>query len=382
MDIIFLLGAVQAFFFGVLLLDKGKNRLPPKLLLLFFSIIGFVLIEHYLFQRKVIFEYPHLLGLTYTFPIILGPILFFYTKSLVNENNAISFRNFLLHAIPFLFITAYLIYDFYFLSPQEKLIYYEKETQGETSGFIYIAEFFINFSIPFYSIVSLLLLKKHLRQIKQSYSNIKNIDLHWLKIVLISMVFVSFVSVLMGLLSDFLNFISYEDGDYLMYITLTVIIYFLGYYGIKQKPLLSNDDRISQIESTPTTKPKYATSSLKDVEKEKLINLLSKSMESEKPYLDENLTLKELANKLETTPNNLSQIINEKFNKNFYEFINEYRINEVKSLLADPKYSHYSMLGIAFECGFNSKSTFNSVFKKFTGKTPSEFKKSAFDFRG
>jgi AraC-like DNA-binding protein len=380
MDIIFLIGAIQAFFFGVLLLDSGKNRLPPRLLLLFFCIIGLVLFEHYLFQKKIIFEYPHLLGLTYTFPIILGPILFFYTKSLVNENNAISFRNILLHTIPFLFIATFLIYDFYFLSPQEKLIYYEKETQGETSVFIYIAEFFINFSIPFYSIVSLLLLKKHLKQIKQSYSNTKNIDLLWLKIVLICMVFVSFVSVLMGLLSDYFNFISFEDGDNLMYITLTVIIYFLGYYGIKQKPILSNDNPISQIETTPTQKPKYATSSLKDGEKEKLIQRLTKSMENEKPYLNENLTLKELAEKLETTPNNLSQIINEKFSKNFYEFINGYRINEVKSLLSNPKYSHYSMLGIAFECGFNSKSTFNSVFKQFTGKTPSEFKKSVIDF--
>lgn len=379
MDIIFLLGAVQSFFFGVLLLDKGNSRLPPKLLLLFFSIMGFVLFEHYLFQRQVIFEYPHLMGLTYTFPIILGPILFFYTKTLVNENNAISFRDSSLHAIPFLFITTFLIYDFYFLSPQEKLIYYEKETQGDTSSFIYITEFFINFSIPFYSIVSLLLLKKHLKQIKLSFSNTKNIDLHWLKIVLICMVFVSFVSVLMGLLSDYFNFISFEDGDNLMYITLTVIIYFLGYYGIKQKPILSIDNPILQNESTPTQKSKYATSSLKDVEKEILTQRLTKSMENEKPYLNENLTLKELADKLETSPNNLSQIINEKFNKNFYEFINEYRINKVKSLLIDPEYSHYSMLGIAFECGFNSKSTFNSVFKQFTGKTPTEFKKSDFD---
>jgi len=196
------------------------------------------------------------------------------------------------------------------------------------------------------------------------------------------MVFVSFVSVLMGLLSDYFNFISFEDGDNLMYITLTIIIYFLGYYGIKQKPIVSNDNPILQIETTPTQKSKYASSSLKDVEKEKLTQWLTISMENEKPYLNENLTLKELADKLETTPNNLSQIINEKFNKNFYEFINEYRINEVKSLLADPKYSHYSMLGIAFECGFNSKSTFNSVFKQFTGKTPTEFKKSVVSFSG
>jgi AraC-like DNA-binding protein len=378
MDIIFLFGAVQALFFGVLLLDKGKNRLPPRLLLLFFCIIGFVLTEYYLFQRMIIFKHPHLLGLTYTFPIILGPILFFYTKSLVNENNAISFRDFLLHAIPFLFVSTFFLFDFYFLSPQEKLIYYEKETQGDTSGFIYIAEFFINFSIPFYSIVSLLLLKNHLKQIKSSFSNTKSIDLHWLKIVLICMVLVSFVSVLMGLLSDFFNFISYEDGDYLMYITLTIIIYFLGYYGIKQKPVLSNENPVSPIESTPNHRPKYATSSLNDVEKEKITKRLTNSIENEKPYLNETLSLKELANKLETTPNNLSQIINEKYNKNFYEFINGYRISEVKRLLSDPNYSHYSMLGIAFECGFNSKSTFNSVFKQFTGKTPSEFRRSAF----
>lgn len=382
MDVIFILGAVQAFFFGFLLLDKEKNRLSPKLLLLFFSIIGFVLIEHYLFQRKITFEYPHLLGLTYTFPIILGPILFFYTKSLVAEKKAISFRDFLYHATPFLFVATFLVYDYYFLSPQEKLVYYENETQGQTSVFIYIAEFFINFSIPFYSIFSLLLLKKHLKQIKSSFSNTKNIDLHWLKIVLICMVIVSFVSVLMGLLSDFLNFISYEDGDYFMYTTLSVIIYFLGYYGIKQKPILSNENQVSRIEPAPSLKIKYATSSLKNVEKEKLIQRLTQSMETSKPYLNENLTLKELANKLETTSNNLSQIMNENFNKNFYEFINEYRINEVKSLLADPKYSHYSMLGIAFECGFNSKSTFNSVFKQFTGKTPSEFKKSISGFSG
>lgn len=379
MDIIFLLGAVQAFFFGVLLLDKGKNRLSQKLLLLFFSIIGLVLIEHYFFQRKVIFEYPHLMGITYTFPIILGPILFFYIKSLVNEHGLISFRSFLLHAMPFLLATTFLFYDFYFLSPQEKLIYYEKETQGQTSFFFLIAEFLINFSIPFYSIVSLILLKKHLRQIKKSYSNTENIDLNWLKIVLICMVFVSFVSVLMGILSDFFNFISFESGDNLMYTALTIIIYFLGYYGIKQKPILSTENPIFQIETAPSLKPKYANSSLKDGEKEKLIQRLTNSMDNEKPYLNESLTLKELADKLETTPNNLSQIINEKFSKNFYEFINEYRINEVKSLLSDPKYAHYSMIGIAFDCGFNSKSTFNSVFKQITGKTPSEFKKSAFD---
>ena len=375
MDILFLLGAAQAFFFGFLLLGKGKDRLSTKLLLLFFCLMGLVLIDHFLFRKGVIFDYPHLIGLTYTLPIILGPVLFFYTKSLINEDNTIVFHDFLLHAIPFLSITLCFIYDFYFLSSQDKLIYYERETQGETSIVVYIAEFFINFSIPVYSILSLFLLKKHLNQIKQSFSSIQNIDLHWLKIVLMCMIFISFISVLMGLLSDYFNFISYQYGDNLTYITLTVIIYFLGYYGIKQKPVFSNVNPFSERE-LQNLKPKYANSSLKENDKERLLKLLTNHLETEKPYLNENLTLKELADKLEISPNNLSQLINEGCNKNFYEFVNEYRINEVKKLLSDPKYSHYSMLGIAFECGFSSKSTFNSVFRQFIGKTPSEYKKS------
>ncbi len=374
MDILFLLGATQAFFFGILLMGKRKDRFSSKLLLLFFSLMGFVLIEHFLFQKGIIFDFPHLIGLTYTLPIILGPIIFFYTKSLTTENNINVFRDFLPHAIPFLFITCFLIFDFYFLSPQEKLIYYQRETQGETSLFIYIAEFFINFSIPVYSIVSLLLLKRHHKHIKESFSNTKNIDFHWLKIVLGCMVLVSFVSVLMGFLSDYFNYISYQDGDNFMYITLTVIIYFLGYYGIRQKPVFSNVLYISETDAAKTLKPKYANSSLKEREKEKLSKHLIQYMESQKPFLNENLTLKELATNLEITPNNLSQLINESFNKNFYEFVNGYRVNEVKSMLSDPKYSYYSLLGIAYECGFSSKSTFNSVFKQNTGKTPSEYK--------
>jgi AraC-like DNA-binding protein len=375
MDILFLLGAAQAFFFGFLLLGKGKDRLSTKLLLLFFCIMGLVLIDHFLFQKGVIFDYPHLIGLTYPLPIILGPVLFFYTKSLINEDNTIVFHDFLLHAIPYLSITLFFIYDFYFLSSQDKLIYYERETQGETSIVVYIAEFFINFSIPVYSILSLFLLKKHLNQIKQNFSNIQNIDLHWLKIVLMCMIFISFISVLMGLLSDYFNFISYQYGDNLTYITLTIIIYFLGYYGIKQKPVFSNVNPFPERE-LHNLKPKYANSSLKENDKERLLKLLTDYLETEKPYLNENLTLKELADKLRISPNNLSQLINEGCNKNFYEFVNEYRINEVKKLLSDPKYSHYSMLGIAFECGFSSKSTFNSVFRQFIGKTPSEYKKS------
>ena len=99
-------------------------------------------------------------------------------------------------------------------------------------------------------------------------------------------------------------------------------------------------------------------------------------MENEKPYLDSKLSLKQLAAFLELSTNHTSQIINENLNKNFFDFVNDYRINEVKKCLSDSKFSQYTLLAIAYECGFNSKSSFNSLFKIKTGLTPSEYQKT------
>jgi AraC-like DNA-binding protein len=90
-------------------------------------------------------------------------------------------------------------------------------------------------------------------------------------------------------------------------------------------------------------------------------------------YLDPELSLSDLATKLKTNTSVLSAAINQNFGKNFNDFVNEYRVEEVKRQLKDPANAHLSLLGVALECGFNSKSTFNRAFKKFTGKSPKEF---------
>ena len=99
-------------------------------------------------------------------------------------------------------------------------------------------------------------------------------------------------------------------------------------------------------------------------------------MEEDAVYMDTELTLSVLAEKLTISPGYLSQIINEKENKNFFEFVNQYRIDAAKRKLMDADYNQYSIMGIALESGFSSKSTFNALFKKYTGQTPSSFKKS------
>jgi AraC-like DNA-binding protein len=125
---------------------------------------------------------------------------------------------------------------------------------------------------------------------------------------------------------------------------------------------------------TEENKAKYASSRLTEEDSIKYINNLTDLMKSTKPYLKPNLTILELASDLNISTHFLSQIINENFKLNFFDYINKYRVEEVKEKIIDPKYSEYSLLGIALDCGFNSKSAFNRIFKKFTGQTPSEFK--------
>ena len=155
-----------------------------------------------------------------------------------------------------------------------------------------------------------------------------------------------------------------------------------GYWGVKQKHILAFD-----IENTNTSADnlKEATSKkaenckpIKELEsaQNREIKLLLDFMSDERPFLDPELSIGTLSNKLGLHSHQLSRNINSHFNKNFFEFINEYRIEEFKKLAVDPKNKHFSILGLAMDAGFNSKATFNRFFKNSTGLTPSVFRES------
>lgn len=104
-------------------------------------------------------------------------------------------------------------------------------------------------------------------------------------------------------------------------------------------------------------------------------------MQKKKPYLDDELTLQKLAEQLEVSNHNLSEVINSRLNQSYYDFVNRYRVEEFKKRLMDPANDHFNILSIAFDSGFKSKGTFNSIFKKYSGITPSEYKTNIFKDR-
>ncbi len=129
------------------------------------------------------------------------------------------------------------------------------------------------------------------------------------------------------------------------------------------------------LDSEQEQKEKYENSTLQHTQKERYVETLLHYMETEKPYLLPDLTLSELSKQVNIPTHHLSQIINEKLNCNFLDFINQYRVKETQLKLLDPKCAHYTIISIAYDSGFNSKSTFYTAFKKQTMMTPNEYRR-------
>ena len=224
----------------------------------------------------------------------------------------------------------------------------------------------------FYSGMSYLRIRKHQRKILSFSSATYDIDLSWLEyiilMILVMSVVVSFYDLFLGgtTLNLFINAI------------FLLVIYFVAYYSLRQREIYPLEEKlrnelnsISEEDQPLELKRKILSDSELEVAKQQLVEL----MEKQKPYLDSDLNLIKLAGQLSIRPHQLSYLINTGFNENFFLFINKYRVERAKELLLKYDREHLSILGIAFESGFNSKTSFNTTFRRITLFTPSEFRK-------
>jgi AraC-like DNA-binding protein len=366
---------LSLFLFGNRKGNRKANLFLASLVFLYSLDIGL----ETLYASPNILNFTLLIGINDALFFLYGPLLFFYAKYLTSKN---SVKNLFIHFLPFIFIL--IIYTpFLFLQTNDfKLIsegilpISENETsfflRNDVRGLVGLASGFhqiIYFALTIFS------LKKYQTTIKDSFSNLEAINLNWLKtltlatgvIVLIDVFFYFFVK------SEAMDF-----GNAVLFISLlcAILIYTIGYFGLRQpeifSQLLTSENTEILLEEK---REKYQKSTLTGEQSETHLARLLNLMKTEQLYLEGELKLSEVAEKLGISTNNLSQIINERLGKNFYDFVNEYRIETAKKLLLNPKKQHLTLLAIAFESGFNSKSSFNNVFKKQCSLTPSEFKK-------
>jgi AraC-like DNA-binding protein len=226
---------------------------------------------------------------------------------------------------------------------------------------------------PVYFILSIRLFKKLDINIFNNFSTIENINLDWLRKLVYSFGTVWTILMVVASIHHVFHLFSWifcTDG---ITLSLSAFIILIGYFGLRQVEIFSEKDTNRFI--TVDKVKKYGGSSLKESDAVQYVEKLKNYMDAEKPFLNPNLNLPQLAKDLEMPSYQLSQVLNKNIELNFFDFINSYRVEETKAKMADSKYDNLSLLGIAFESGFNTKSAFNRVFKKITGLTPSEYKR-------
>ncbi len=365
MEIVYVFGVSIAIFLGMLLLLKKHKSKADYFLFAWLFVLASHLWLYYMEYSGLIINFPYLLGIIIPFPLLHGPFLYVYTRQIIkcNKNNQYNW----LHFLPFFAMHLYLI-QFYTLKTLEKLSIIGNHGIGY-EGFLNVKSKLIFVSGMTYIIASLLLIKKHQVNLKNANSNMEKFNLTWLKYLICGLL-VIWILVLSG-------------NDEFVFVAGTVFVLLVGIFGIQKSYIFFNLPAKVELKETTnsehTTGPKntfnsrYENSGLDNEKKELIVQQLHILMNTEKVFLDPELSLSTLALKLNTQTNYVSQCLNEKFEMSFYEYINAERVKEFVRRTTLPEYKNLKLIAVAFDCGFNSKSTFNRAFKKTYGKTPSAF---------
>ncbi len=366
MENLLIVGITCSLLLTLLVIAKEKKSSSDRLFLTWLVVLTVHFSLLYIRYSGLHWEYPHFLGLDTSFGLLHIPILFLYIRSLTSSDS-VKLAELVLHFTPFIIINVPLVTDFYFLSIEDKKLVYTAALEVRR---ISITDVLIILQSVLYFYFSVRAVNLYHARIKASFSALEGINLFWIQKIIV----VFAVGFGLKLLFNLLVLIGFAEVVFFEKAVVGVfclLLLYLGYHGIRSTSIFDKNQMHS------TEKNQYGKSGLKQKEILEHVGGLKKYMESKKPYLNDNLTLSELAEKLDLSSNHLSQVINQGVGKSFYDFINEYRVEEVKEKLSSGDYAHLKLLAIAFECGFKSKSTFNTFFKKTVGVTPSEFRNNS-----
>ncbi|WP_161888532.1 helix-turn-helix domain-containing protein [Pontibacter russatus] len=374
---------------ATLLFTRRQNKLANRLLgaLVLLLSIQTVLVAYD--TRDFFLAFPHLSKVGWLLPSLFGPLIYLFTAKLTSERPVWRKKDFL-HLVPFALCLLYLLP--YFLQPAAvKTAYLENFDKASEDDFGTLNQL-LNFLHLGYTYAALVLIRRHEQNILQRFSELRKVRLRWLK----QFVQLIFCIILIGVVVFYArkwNVPWVSEVYHFHYLGVIVCIYWIGYKALSQPAIFNNslpfpqgrkeaeeaevpapDEAVNEMQTGENLAAvKYQKSGLKEDAAEEYLGQLLQFMEERKPYLQNELSIQELAEATGIPRHHLSRVVNERLHKNFYDFVNEYRVAEAKRLLLNPAFSHYTTLAIALEAGFSSKATFNAVFKKQTGLTPTAY---------
>ncbi|MCE5251614.1 helix-turn-helix transcriptional regulator [bacterium] len=363
---VFLLGAVQGIFLALLLLKKQDNKTANTFLAFLMIAYSAFIAEASFTATDLSIQFPHLLGLAQGVVFLFGPLHYLYTRSLIYTGFKFTKKQ-LLHFLPFAIFYLSLLFPFYLRSGEYKITFVNNVMMYGQSPLLMFFSWAKIIQGIVYLIITLVLLKNYSRKIKECFSSIEKINLNWLWYITVMTTFLWILILFLNFL-DFVGLIPSFGGAIPFFVA--ILIYIMGYLGLRQPEIFSGISDGKEMK-------KYERSGLTQEKAQTILKKLIHLMETEKPYTDNNLKLSQLAKMLTITPNYLSQVLNDTLQQNFFDFVNRYRIEESKKLILDSSQQQFTLLSIAYEVGFNSKSAFYTAFKKHTNMTPSQFKNNS-----
>jgi len=339
-DMVSVLVIYQSFMLVLFLMfnKKSKPLFIKALILIFLLIIfhfSYMLFEKYSVSKNYFFG-PF-------FGLIYGPMYHLYTKSLIIEK--IDFKKISFHFIPAL-LTFFMLAFF-----SSKMVNY-----FDSIGLIVTTHFTV------YLFLTLRLIYKYRRLLKHTTSSFYNISLFWLELI----IYLQLIILLVTIIESYVQSLNVGDLIILLIYALVLILINCFYYlGLKQVRLFRgfNEEKVNSILAKGYT--------ISNELFNEYVNKINNYITEEKPYLEFEITLNDLSESLSISKRNLSHVINKEFDKNFYDFINYYRLEKVKKYLQE---SNNPIKEVMYDSGFSNKATFNFIFKKNTGLTPTQYR--------
>lgn len=396
-DILSVIIIFQLLFLAVFLITYHKGKRQSNILLaVFFLSICLNFTDGLLIFKNAYYNHPSFAFIGNNFSLMFGPLLFLYTQSVIYRDFKLN-KGMMLHAGPFIVMLLFTILSYHTQTTDMKRYILSSARQQQYPVLIYLLSAGIYVQFFSYAFASLKKIKDYRKTILHRFSEVHRINLDWLTNTIVLFMVVIAVGIVNSLsaVSPLKNLPGFTLA--LIIVALFFYINRLLFKALRQPEIFKGisigetqeaTEEIAKEHLAPAmvksaepgipvvpTHPKYLGSTLTAEEKTSIKQNLLIHMETHKPYLEPELNLEQLSSQLSLKPKILSQVINECLGQNFFDFVNRYRIEDAKRLLSNPADKKITVLEVLYEVGFNSKSSFNTLFKKYTGITPSEFKK-------
>lgn len=356
METIAWIGFTLSFFAAILMIAKRQPHVSDRILAAWLSLLAFEFmtcgIDYQVIGAPI---------LSSSF-LLINPAFYLYVKSLVRPTFSLKWTQ-LIHLSPYIIFEtiAYIVYKPFSL----EAFFSSKFTHWY--GYLFSAATILSWF--YYNSLSSLLLVRFRNSLVNEFSSIESSrKLNWVFFIVVFYNVYCLLVVVTALLVLFFH-INFLLPHILNYSALLALVFILGFYGVRQ------DQIYKQAIAEDIPEEKYKHSLLSAERKDAIKKELLRYFETEKPYLNPELNLGSLALSIRVPQYQLTEVLNMELGRNFFRFVNEYRVEAVKKMLADPS-TAYSIEAIGYDCGFSSKSAFFSVFKKFTGVTPHQYKNS------